>query len=113
MWYAGSPEIDEEIKTKFQSDVEAFARGEYDHWATTPKGVTSICILGDQFTRNVYRGSGQAFSLDKKVLSIVLKALEAEMDKDLHYIVRSNWYLPLMHSENKAMLPIIKGKAHF
>jgi len=91
--------IDGEIADKFHLDIEDLAAGNLDHWPKTQLGVTACVLLGDQFTRNAFRGTGKAFSLDEKVQTIVLSALDKGMDEGFGFIVKSFWYLPLMHSE--------------
>mmetsp|Transcript_18544 Transcript_18544/g.40119 ORF Transcript_18544/g.40119 Transcript_18544/m.40119 type:complete len:307 (-) Transcript_18544:85-1005(-) len=90
---------DELIKRNFGEDLEKFMNGEYDHWENTPEGISALCILGDQFSRNIHRGSAKAFEADEKTLGIVQKAIKGGLDKGVEPIVRTFWYLPFMHSE--------------
>jgi len=92
--------IDEDIRNKFGEDLQKFKEGKYDEWPETAKGVTASCILGDQMSRNIYRGKSEAFAQDGKVRGIVKKALDNGMDIDLPFTVRTFWYMPLMHSED-------------
>eukprot|EP00121_Abeoforma_whisleri_P005777 Awhi_evm1s5237 len=92
--------IDNEMRSKFEADVEKLAQGEYDNWATEIKGVVALCILGDQIPRNIYRKTAKAFMLEYKILPIALNAIESKSFQSLHPGVQSFVYLPLMHSEN-------------
>ncbi|GBG34452.1 Hypothetical Protein FCC1311_106762 [Hondaea fermentalgiana] len=92
--------IDKDIKDNFGEDLQKFKRGEYDEWPETAKGVTSCCILGDQMSRNMFRGEAEAFAQDEKVRGIVKDALQHGMDVDQPFYVRTFWYMPFMHSED-------------
>src|SRR5918994_2782662 len=67
-WMAGGPEIDREITARFGPLLERARRGEFDHWADTPRGRLALIIVLDQFSRNVYRGSPLSYSQDEKAL---------------------------------------------
>ncbi len=58
-----------------------------------------LIILSDQFSRNIYRNSRQAFDQDQKVLDLCLTGIEKQYDHLLSLIERVFFYFPLMHSE--------------
>ncbi|KAG2496755.1 hypothetical protein HYH03_005164 [Edaphochlamys debaryana] len=60
-------------------------------------------ILMDQFTRNAYRGTPRAFSLDTKALEWADFAVASGTDKKLPAILRIFSYFPYMHSEDLAV----------
>ena len=60
-------------------------------------------ILLDQFTRNVFRGSGQAFAGDALAQQLVLQTLADDADLELPWVGRVFMYMPLMHAENLAL----------
>ena len=73
-WYGSGEEIDKEIKEKFhQILIDACIKktAKYAKWQKTPKGILGLIILGDQFTRNIYRGSGDMFQCDEFCQSLV------------------------------------------
>lgn len=102
MWFGGGPELDAKIRDRFGADVEAAGRGEYDAWAEDPHERLALILLCDQLTRNVYRGTGQAFSLDPRALALSLEGIDEGMDRALHPIERVFFYLPLEHHEGMA-----------
>jgi len=71
-----------------------------DGWAETPRGCLALIILLDQFSRNIFRGSPEAFSQDKKARETLQSALARGLDKQLHDVEKWFFYMPLMHSEN-------------
>jgi uncharacterized protein (DUF924 family) len=59
-------------------------------------------ILLDQFTRNIYRRSSEAFAHDHKALQYCQQALRDNIDKQLGYEQRVFLGMPLEHSESIA-----------
>ena len=74
--------------------------GRLDHWADTADGALALLILLDQMTRNIYRGTPEAFSADAKAVSIAEAALERGFDRAFPKDVRVFFYLPFEHSED-------------
>lgn len=100
LWWKKNPQIDEEIRQRFQSHVDAAGRGELSHLASTARGRLALILLTDQFPRNIYRGTAQAFAYDPIALSNCLEALADGSDLRLRPIERAFIYLPLEHSES-------------
>ena len=113
-WFGGGAALDEEIKTRFGARVMQALDGalscELNDWvdtsstpATSPLGRLALIILLDQFTRNVFRGSGQAFAGDALAQQLVLQTLADGADLQLPWVGRVFMYMPLMHAENLAL----------
>lgn len=92
-------DVDGRIRERFGADLERAAAGAYDHWRAAPSGRLALLILLDQMSRNVHRGTDQAFAYDAKGLQVALAALDAGDDRRVHPVARSFHYLPLMHQE--------------
>lgn len=99
LWFACSDEIDQQIQSRFGDFVLAAANGELDHWRASPRSCLALLVLLDQFTRNIYRGSGQAFASDPMALAICYDLLTQGFDRLLSASERLFCYLPLEHSE--------------
>lgn len=99
-WYQGSEELDQSIRDRFEHEWEAAQRGQYDLWMTDAKSALAYIILMDQLPRNMFRGSGKAFSTDRLALAAAKRAIAAGWDKRIAEPQRQFFYLPLMHSEN-------------
>ncbi|HQS31420.1 MAG TPA: DUF924 family protein, partial [Polaromonas sp.] len=73
-------------------------------WSDTPLSPSlrrlALIILLDQFTRNVFRGSGQAFAGDARAQQLVLQTLAEGGDLQLPWVGRVFMYMPLMHAES-------------
>ena len=64
-WYRQDEALDAEIRDRFQAAWTAASEGAYSLWLTYPSGTLAYIILTDQFPRNMFRGSGQAFATDR------------------------------------------------
>lgn len=101
-WFTKDTLFDDEIRARFGADLERAAKGEYDAWAEgDARHVLAFVILTDQLTRNVYRDSGRAFSLDDKALAASLSAQSRGLDTSLSFLERYVLYMPMMHAEDK------------
>lgn len=100
-WWKKDPEFDALIKAKFLPMLENAAEGKLDNWANSPEGRLALIILLDQFTRNIYRNTSQAFSCDSKALTLTLEGIKRNDDQQLAAYERAFFYMPLMHSENR------------
>lgn len=93
-------DVDAKMRALFDADLERAARGQYDHWAAEPAGRLALILLLDQFTRNLHRGTPDAFSCDEKVLPIAKEALARGEDQLFYPAARSFFYLPFVHQED-------------
>ena len=60
--------LDEIIRARFGDTLEAAARCELFAWRTTGEGRLAEIIVLDQFSRNIYRATNQAFAQDALTL---------------------------------------------
>ncbi|HEY7715600.1 MAG TPA: DUF924 family protein [Candidatus Binatia bacterium] len=102
LWWSKNQETDDDIRSRFEHHIRAAARRELDPWASTAHGRLALIILLDQFPRNVYRETAQAFSYDQKALALSLEGIARGTDWELRAIERVFIYLPLEHSESLA-----------
>lgn len=100
MWWTKDKDIDYYIRSNFGSDLVRAKNEELSGWESYPKGALALIILLDQFSRNIYRGTPEAFSQDKQALRIAQNGIERGFDKELHPVERTFFYMPLMHSED-------------
>ena len=91
-------EFDAEIKRRFgllhrrlKKDVTSFA--------STPQGALAAILVFDQFSRNMFRGSGKAFETDPLALSIAKDLIAKGLDKKMSDNHRVFVYMPFMHAE--------------
>lgn len=102
MWFRKSTNFDAEIRRRFLRDIESALTGSLDGWAQTPQGLLALIIVLDQFTRNVFRDTADAFAGDARALALARKAVASGWDTRLLPVQRWFVYLPFEHSENLA-----------
>lgn len=100
-WFGEDPVFDEEIAKEFSGDVEKASEGNLDHWAHEPRGRLALILLLDQFRRNIYRNTPQAFEMDKAALKLCVEGAMDKKDKGLAPIHRVFFYMPLQHAESR------------
>jgi uncharacterized protein (DUF924 family) len=86
--------------TRFSEARDAAKLGGLDHWAGTPRGALALIILLDQFSRNLHRGSAEAFAADPKARVIGRGAIGCGLDLSVPPAARGFFYLPFEHSED-------------
>ncbi|WP_299495443.1 DUF924 family protein [uncultured Shewanella sp.] len=114
-WWTKDPLFDQLIKDTFSSLHVQANRGELYAWRQTPKGRLAEIIVLDQFSRNMYRDSPQAFSSDSLALALCQEAVTQRADTALTRVECSFLYMPMMHSESllihEMALPLFKRRA--
>jgi len=99
-WYVQDAALDAEITDRFKETWEGACDGRYSLWLTYPNGALAYIILTDQFSRNMFRGSGKAFSSDRIALAASKAAVDKGWDMRVDEPARQFFYMPMMHSEN-------------
>lgn len=98
-WWTRSDETDETIKERFEPLWHAWRSRTPESFLGTAREALAGVILFDQFPRNIFRGSAEAFSTDPLALAIARGAVDAGLDDALSQDERSFLYMPFMHSE--------------
>ena len=98
-WYAGSAEIDDEVRRRFLSDWTEAHAGGLRPWLTCSDGILAYLLLTDQFPRNMFRDQGRAFATDPLARQVATFAWQKKADLGIEPPLRQFFYLPLMHSE--------------
>ncbi len=98
-WYRGGPAVDAEIRQHFSAEVDLACKDGLREWQNTPEGAFALILLLDQFTRNLFRGTSDAWRGDPLAFRVVTEAIAAGLDKALHPVERIWLYHPYHHSE--------------
>ena len=98
--YAKDALFDERIKARFLDSYWAAMRGELSSWRAAPEGRLAEVIVLDQFARNMFRDSAQAFAHDALALALAQEAVRSGDDLKLDVKRRPFVYMPFMHSES-------------
>jgi uncharacterized protein (DUF924 family) len=93
--------FDDLIRQRFLGLLQRGAAGELYEWRATAHGRLAEVIVLDQFSRNVYRGTSQAFAQDPMALALAQEAVAAGALTTLDPTERSFLLLPYMHSESR------------
>ena len=101
-WYTGSPELDEDIRQRFEVEWHKARAGNCGLWLTNAQGALAFVILTDQFSRNMFREDPRAFDADKSARAGAKIAIDRKWDLKISEPARQFFYMPLMHSEVQA-----------
>lgn len=98
-WFGASEETDAQIREQFGDLIDRASRGELDEWPNRPDGRLALILLLDQFPRNVYRGTADAFACDDWALLLCRDGIDDGMDRQLGLAERMFFCMPLQHAE--------------
>jgi uncharacterized protein (DUF924 family) len=98
-WFAGGTAIDDEIRRRFGGLVAEARAGALDAWTATPRGTLALIILIDQFSRNLHRGTPEAFSFDPVALDLARAGFDGGRFEALDPLERLFAALPFRHAE--------------
>lgn len=100
LWFQVSDEFDQMVRARFASAYDLARLGGCDYWQSDPDGCLALCLLYDQFPRNMYRGTARAYESDKQAIVVAKLAISKGFDQVLLPVRRRFVYLPFQHSEN-------------
>ncbi|MCG9731188.1 DUF924 domain-containing protein [Shewanella sp. Isolate13] len=99
-WWIKDSEFDELIKQRYAGLLTQAVQGELYHWRATPQGRLAEIIVLDQFSRNIYRDTAQAFAADPLALVLAQEAVALNCDSELKAKQVPFLFMPYMHSES-------------
>jgi uncharacterized protein (DUF924 family) len=102
-WFRKDAKFDETIRARFGDLITTAQAGGLKDWCATAEGALAYILVLDQFTRNVFRDTAQAFAGDALSLTAALNALDRGLAKALPPLRRWFIYMPLEHAEDLAM----------
>lgn len=100
-WFGGHEAFDAELRTRFGGTLEAARRGDMDDWQSSPLGALAFIVVLDQFSRNIHRGSAEAFAGDARAIAAARRMVDSGADCGLpsaHH--RAFVYMPFEHDES-------------
>jgi uncharacterized protein (DUF924 family) len=98
-WFKSDPAFDDAIRSELGELHTQATTGDLANWESTPEGSLALLILLDQCSRNLFRGSGQAFAWDSQALTLAKALCASDGDQTLPALSRLFVYLPFEHSE--------------
>ena len=110
-WFGGKPEFDVALAEQFAETHPRVALGEAWAWRQTPEGRLAEIIVLDQFSRQLHRGSPEAFAQDKMAVALAQEAIAAGADAAIAMDRRMFLFMPFMHAESLVIQE--EGCKHF
>jgi uncharacterized protein (DUF924 family) len=102
LWYSSNDKTDAYINEHFGKALRQAEIEELD-WHDSIDGQLALVILLDQFSRNLYRGTADAYKNDELAQQPALGLINAKNDKTLSVPARIVLYHPLHHAEDLAL----------
>ncbi len=99
-WWAKDQQLDSFIADEYGKTHAGATAGELWSWRETAEGRLAEIIVLDQFSRNIYRDTPQAFASDKIALVLAQEAIQQHANQMLSASQKSFMYMPFMHSES-------------
>lgn len=98
--WAKDPAFDAEIAGRFGTTRDATVACGAAVWRDRPDTLLAAIILIDQFSRNMYRDTAEAFAGDDLAAVLAVRAIENGWDMVYPPERRAFAYMPLMHAED-------------
>ncbi|MBK3662363.1 DUF924 domain-containing protein [Bradyrhizobium diazoefficiens] len=99
-WYKPSDAFDAEVRRRFLPLWQKAAAGELVSWEDCDDGALALVIVLDQFPRNMFRGTPEAFASDPLARDVARRAIARGADRRIDPLLLEFLYLPFMHSEH-------------
>jgi uncharacterized protein (DUF924 family) len=101
VWFESDAAFDANC-ARFAEVRNTAMRSGLGYWTDTPRGALALIILLDQVSRNLHRGSAEAFAADPKARDIARSAIARGFDQAVPPAARGFFYLPFEHAEDPA-----------
>lgn len=102
-WFSGAPELDDIIWDRFGDLRQELKATPPDPADLDAAGHVAAVIVFDQFSRNMFRRSAEAFAADPLALALAEDAIARNLDLALHPREQQFLYMPFMHAEDRAL----------
>lgn len=99
-WFQKNDSFDKEISERFLVTYDMAKKDLCAEWTKDADGALALCLVLDQFPRNIFRDNPKAFATDDKALRVAKDALHRGFDMLLTPVKRKFLYMPFMHSED-------------
>jgi uncharacterized protein (DUF924 family) len=98
-WFRKDAAFDAAIRERFGDLIARALAGGLGEWCVQPRGALARVLVLDQFTRNAFRDTPDAFAGDARALATAKAALAQGFDRGLAPVERWFLYMPFEHSE--------------
>jgi uncharacterized protein (DUF924 family) len=100
LWWKKDDSFDALLVERFSDVYKQATRCELFEWRKQPEGRLAEIIVLDQFSRNMFRDTAEAFAYDAMSLTLSQEAVTCGADLELKPQQRAFLYMPFMHSES-------------
>jgi uncharacterized protein (DUF924 family) len=101
-WFRKDASFDRVLGDRWGGYYQQAVAGGLDDWGKAATGCLALILLFDQFPRNAFRDTPQAFATDPLARHWATVCLSQGWDRDLLPVQRWFIYLPFEHSEDLA-----------
>lgn len=101
IWFTRSDATDDFIREAFGAFIPRAAAIDWQLGALSREEQVALVVLFDQFPRNIFRTSGEAFAHDAKARAVARELIDPGRYR-FHRVERTFLYLPFEHSEDPA-----------
>jgi len=101
-WYKRDDAFDAAVRSRFLVLWQKAVAGELASWEDNDDGALTLVIVLDQFPRNMFRGTPQAFASDALARDVACRAIAKGADRRVDPALLEFLYMPFMHSEHLA-----------
>lgn len=99
-WFQKNDQFDTLVKSTFLTVYEMARQGLCESWMKDADGCLALCIVLDQFPRNMFRNTPRAYEADEQARQAAGHAIKKGFDQVLPPYKRRFIYLPFEHSES-------------
>lgn len=100
-WWIKDDAFDDIIRGTFMGHYEAASKGKLRQWEDTPESALALILCLDQFPRNMFRNTPNAFATDEQARAVAGWAVDRDYDMTFpNADQRVFFYLPFEHSED-------------
>lgn len=99
-WYKRDDAFDAEVRRRFLALWQKASSGELASWENSDDGALALVIVLDQFPRNMFRDTPEAFASDALARDVARRAIARGTDRRIDPLLLEFLYLPFMHSEH-------------
>jgi uncharacterized protein (DUF924 family) len=99
-WWVKDLQFDALLRQEYQGLLQQAMAGELWQWRISDGGRLAEIIVLDQFSRNIYRNTPQAFAADAQALTLAQEAVTAGCLTRLSPLKAPFMLMPYMHSES-------------
>ncbi len=98
-WFQINPDFDALVRERFLNVYRYAKDGLFDSWTQDADGALALILIYDQFPRNMFRDTPDAYATDRQARAAAITALERGFDQIHPPLRRPFFYLPFEHSE--------------